>query len=53
MFSWFPFFFPVRETIQCYQPIQIDLNISRKNDNEGVWYEWKTNYQVINKILIY
>lgn len=47
MFSWFPIFFPLRESIQCNKLTQIYFDIKRKVDDNGVWYEWKINCDVI------
>lgn len=47
MFSWFPIFFPLRKPIQCNQLMQIIFDIKRKVDKNGIWYEWKIDYNVI------
>ncbi|KAE9418954.1 hypothetical protein Angca_008125 [Angiostrongylus cantonensis] len=40
MISWFPAVVPLRELYRVQNGDKITLNIERKVDNTGVWYEW-------------
>ncbi|KJH53034.1 zinc finger, C3HC4 type [Dictyocaulus viviparus] len=40
MISWFPALIPLRELHRVLRGDKISLNIDRKVDETGVWYEW-------------
>ncbi|KAF0988761.1 hypothetical protein HZS_917 [Henneguya salminicola] len=40
MFSWFPFFFPLKNPILTSMEQEISLSIWRKVSTSSVWYEW-------------
>uniref|UniRef100_A0A0K0D940 Protein arginine N-methyltransferase n=1 Tax=Angiostrongylus cantonensis TaxID=6313 RepID=A0A0K0D940_ANGCA len=47
MISWFPAVVPLRELYRVQNGDKITLNIERKVDNTGVWYEWFIHHTVI------
>ncbi|PIO60303.1 hypothetical protein TELCIR_18202 [Teladorsagia circumcincta] len=40
MISWFPALIPLRELYRVLPAEKVTLNIERKVDDSGVWYEW-------------
>uniref|UniRef100_A0A6B2G530 Protein arginine N-methyltransferase 5 (Trinotate prediction) n=1 Tax=Myxobolus squamalis TaxID=59785 RepID=A0A6B2G530_MYXSQ len=43
MFSWFPFFFPLKNPIVVGKDDKISLSIWRRCNPASVWYEWCLN----------
>uniref|UniRef100_A0A1I8AVN4 Protein arginine N-methyltransferase n=1 Tax=Steinernema glaseri TaxID=37863 RepID=A0A1I8AVN4_9BILA len=57
LISWFPALIPLRKLQRLRDGDKIDFHISRKSDDEGVWYEWhistfdaKTNKMVDSEV---
>ena len=40
MISWFPLFFPFKTPLYVSDRAEMQLNIWRRTDGRGVWYEW-------------
>jgi len=40
MFSWFPIFFPLKNSVQLRKNDNVELHFWRLNDKKHVWYEW-------------
>lgn len=45
MISWFPAIIPLRELYRVQNGDKITLNIERKVDDAGVWYEWFIHHE--------
>ncbi|VDM56097.1 unnamed protein product [Angiostrongylus costaricensis] len=53
MISWFPAVVPLRELYRVQNGDTITLNIERKVDDTGVWYEWFIHHTVILLIIYF
>ncbi|CAD5214976.1 unnamed protein product [Bursaphelenchus okinawaensis] len=40
--SWFPAYFPLRSPIYCPAGTKLEVEITRKTNEKGMWYEWST-----------
>ncbi|KAJ1345799.1 hypothetical protein KIN20_000415 [Parelaphostrongylus tenuis] len=45
MISWFPAVIPLRELYRVQNDDKVTLNIERKVDETGVWYEWFIHHE--------
>ncbi|KAF7390207.1 hypothetical protein HZH68_012064 [Vespula germanica] len=50
MFSWFPIFFPIKESIQLKKGNKIVLHFWRRCNAKNVWYEWCISEPIIGSI---
>ncbi|CAJ0597531.1 unnamed protein product [Cylicocyclus nassatus] len=48
MISWFPAVIPLRDLVRVQPGDQVALNIERKVDDGGVWYEWFLHVTDVN-----
>lgn len=46
MISWFPALIPLRQMLRLRPGTKYEFHISRKSDDNGVWYSWNIEYQV-------
>uniref|UniRef100_A0A914V938 Protein arginine N-methyltransferase n=1 Tax=Plectus sambesii TaxID=2011161 RepID=A0A914V938_9BILA len=45
LISWFPALFPLRDPVRLKKDDQLNVDISRRLDDGGVWYEWRAQYE--------
>lgn len=45
LISWFPALFPLRDMVRLKKDAELSVEIWRRVDDGGVWYEWRTQYE--------